>query len=179
MGQLSYSALDVALILCKRDLGVQEECRFLLTFWETKRRFLEWKYQSSKRRFVQDTQYWIYYLQDKDRLDDEFSDIVKAAENNGMGLEVEDYWHDLDDIDILFKEMYIQMTFFEKKKYIRKSMRQMLKKYRLKRRTAKVVEKMERYVRFYEMQMIVSRKKIDSLGAVPLDQPITFRLNEM
>ena len=55
----------------------------------------------------------------------------------------------------------------------------MLKKYRLKRRTAKVVEKMERYVRFYEMQMIVSRKKIDSLGAVPLDQPITFRLNEM
>ena len=58
-------------------------------------------------------------------------------------------------------------------------MRQMLKKYHLKRRTAKVVEKMERYVRFYEMQMIVNRKKIDSLGAVPLDQPITFRLNEM
>lgn len=176
MGQLSYSALDIAVILCKRDLGIREESQFLLEFWDAKRRFLDWKYQSNKRRFLQDVQYWIHYLGDKAQLDAEFAEIVKDAEKNGSGMEVEGYWHDLDEVDILFKEMYIQMTFFEKKKYIRKSMRQLLKKYHLRRRTAKIVEKMERYIKFYELQMIVNRKPISDIRTIPLDQPITFRL---
>ena len=65
MGQLSYSALDMAVILCKKNLGIREECQFLLDFWRSERRFLEWKYQSNKRRFLQDTQYWMHYLNDK------------------------------------------------------------------------------------------------------------------
>lgn len=178
MGQLSYSALDMAVILCKKELGIREECQFLLDFWESKRRFLEWKYQSNKKRFLQDTQYWIHYLNDKQQIDCEFADIVKAAENNGTELEVEDYWRDLDEVDILFKEMYLDIAFFRKTKYIRKSMRQLLAKYHLKRRTAKIVEKIESYVRFYEMEMIVNRKRIFDLNAVPLDQLITFRLHD-
>lgn len=176
MGQLSYSALDIAVILCKRDLGIQEESRFLLEFWDSKRRFLEWKYQSNKRRFLQDVQYWIHYLNDKNQIDAEFSDIIKDGESNGSRMDIEDYWHDTDEIDILFKEMYIQMTFFEQKKYIRKSMRQLLKKYHLRRRTAKIVEKIEQYIRFYELQMIINRRPIADIRMIPLDQPITFRL---
>ena len=78
MGQLSYSALDMAVILCKKNLGIREECQFLLDFWRSERRFLEWKYQSNKRRFLQDTQYWMHYLNDKEQLDYDFADIVKA-----------------------------------------------------------------------------------------------------
>lgn len=178
MGQLSYSALDMAVILCKKDLGIREECQFLLDFWQSKQRFLEWKYQSNRRKFVQDTQYWIHYLNNKEQLDCEFADIVKAAENNGTKLEVEDYWRDLDEVDILFKKMYLDMVFFRKTKYVRKSMRQLLAKYHLKRRTAKIVEKIEGYVRFYEMEMIVNRKRIFDLNAIPLNQLITFRLRE-
>ena len=176
MGQLSYSALDMAVILCKKELGIREECQFLLDFWESKRRFLEWKYQSNKKRFLQYTQYWIHYLNDTQQLDCEFADIGKAAENNGTELEVEDYWRDLDEVDILFKEMYLDIAFFRKTKYVRKSMRQLLARYRLKRRTAKIVQKIESYVRFYEMEMIVNRKRIFDLNAVSLDQLITFRL---
>lgn len=95
MGQLSYSALDMAVILCKKNLGIREECQFLLDFWQSERRFLEWKYQSNKRRFLQDTQYWMHYLNDKEQLDYDFADIVKAAENNGTEIEVEDYWRDI------------------------------------------------------------------------------------
>ena len=148
----------------------------MLDFWESKRRFLEWKYQSNKKRFLQDTQYWIHYLNDKDQLDCEFMDIVKVTENNGTELKVEDYWRDLDEVDILFKQMYLDIAFFRKTKYVRKSMCQLLAKYHLKRRTAKIVEKIESYVRFYEMEMIVNRKRIFDLNAVSLDQLITFRL---
>lgn len=51
-------------------------------------------------------------------------------------------------------------------------------RYHLKRRTAPMVDKMERYVRFYEMEMIVNRKRISDLSSIPLDQPITFRLRD-
>lgn len=176
MGQLSYSALDMAVILGKKNLGIREECQFLLDFWQSERRFLEWKYQSNKRRFLQDTQYWMHYLNDKEQLDYDFTDIIKAAGNNGTQIEVEDYWRDLDEVDIVFKEMYLDMAFFRKTKYVRKSMRQLLARYHLKRRTAPMVDKMERYVRFYEMEMIVNRKRISDLSSIPLDQPITFRL---
>lgn len=178
MGQLSYSALDMAVILCKKELGIREECQFLLDFWQSKRRFLEWKYQSNKKRFLQDTQYWIHYLNDKEQIDCEFADIVKAAENNGTELEVEDYWRDLDEVDILFKKMYLDMVFFRKTKYVRKSMRQLLARYRLKRRTAKIVHKIESYVRFYEMEMIVNRNQIFDLRSIPLDHIITFQLHD-
>ena len=79
-------------------------------------------------------------------------------------------------MDIVFKEMYLDMAFFRKTKYVRKSMRQLLARYHLKRRTAPMVDKMERYVRFYEMEMIVNRKRIFDLSSIPLDQLITFRL---
>ena len=118
----------------------------------------------------------MHYLNDKEQLDYDFSDIVKAAENNGTQIEVEDYWRDLDEVDIVFKEMYLDMAFFRKTKYVRKSMRQLLARYHLKRRTAPMVDKMERYVRFYEMEMIVNRKRIFDLSSIPLDQLITFRL---
>ncbi len=176
MSQLSYSALDLAVILCKRDLGIQEEMQFLLEFWQTKRGFLEWKYQCNKRRFLQDVQYWICYINDKDGLDAEFITIVKDAQYHTYDMEAADHWNDLDEIDILFKDMYIQMNFFEKKRYIRKSMRQLLKKYHLRKRTAKIVEKMEQYIRFYGFKLIVNRKQISDITKIPLDQPITFRL---
>lgn len=67
------------------------------------------------------------------------------------------------------------MGYDRKTKYVRKSMRQLLEKYHLKRRTAQIVEKMERYVRFYEIEMIVNLKRIWDLSSIPLAQLITFR----
>lgn len=178
MAQLSYSALDMAVILCKKNLGIREECQFLLDFWQSERRFLEWKYQSNKRRFLQDTQYWMHYLNDKEQLDYDFADIVKAAENNGTQIEVEDYWRDLDEVDIVFKEMYLQMKFFAKRTPMKRSMRELLARYQRKRRNPQLIEKMERYVRFYGMEMLVNRKRISDLSSIPLDQLITFRLRD-
>ena len=176
MGQLSYSALDMPSFSAKKIWEFVKNANFYWISGGVNEDFWRWKYQSNKRRFLQDTQYWMHYLNDKEQLDYDFADIVKAAENNGTQIEVEDYWRDLDEVDIVFKEMYLDMAFFRKTKYVRKSMRQMLAKYHLKRRTASIVEKMERYVRFYEMEMLVNRKRISDLSSIPLDQLITFRL---
>lgn len=176
MGQLSYSALDVAIILYKKELGIKDEMKFLSEFWNISKRFLQWKYQSNKRKFILDVQYCIHYLDDKEEFDCEFSKIIIETQKLGTILNEGEYIYELDEIDILFKELYIDLSYFSKTKYIRKSMRQMLKKYHLKKRTQRILDKFEKYIRFYELQMIVNRRKISDIGKIPLDERITFKL---
>ena len=55
---LPYTALDLAVLLSLRDLGVREEAALLEKIWAEEQSFLAPELVASKRTFLLDVAYW-------------------------------------------------------------------------------------------------------------------------
>ena len=100
----SYTALDLAVLLSLRDLGVREEAALLERDWAEEQAFLEPDLIKSKRTFVLDVAYWSLYFREKPCIDREFPMIQRDAAGYGAHLSAKSFLHDFSDLDLYFKE---------------------------------------------------------------------------
>lgn len=109
---LPYTALDLAVLLSLRDLGVREEAALLERVWAEEQAFLEPDLIKSKRTFVLDVAYWSLYFREKPCIDREFPMIQRDAAGYGAHLSAESFLHDFSDLDLYFKEVRFRLRFF-------------------------------------------------------------------
>lgn len=149
---LPYTALDLAVLLSLRDLGVREEAALLEKIWTEEQSFLAPELVASKRTFLLDVAYWALYLREKPCIDREFPMIQQDAVDCGANLSKDAFLSDFSNLDLYFKGVRFRLRFFSDSGYIRIKFRTLLKEYGYRRRSVKLLEHMEQCMAFYQLQ---------------------------
>lgn len=173
---LPYTALDLAVLLSLRDLGVREEAALLERVWAEEQGFLEPDLIKSKRTFVLDVAYWSLYLREKPCIDREFPMIQRDAAGCGTHLSAESFLHDFSDLDLYFKEVRFRLRFFSDCGYVRIKLRTLLKQYGYRRRSPKLLDHLEQCMTFYRLQPNLRGGIPCKLSEISVDEMVVFRL---
>lgn len=175
---LSYTALDLALLLNHRDLGAREEAALLEKIWAEGQPFLAPDLVKSRRTFLLDVAYWSLYLREKPWIDREFPIIQRDAADCGAYLSEESFLSDFSDLDLYFKEVRYRLRFFSDCGYVRIKLRTLLKQYGYRRRSAKLLEHLEQCMAFYHLQPYLRGGIPCKLSEISVDEMVVFRLSE-
>ena len=175
---LPYTALDLAVLLSLRDLGVREEAALLERVWAEEQAFLEPDLIKSKRTFVLDVAYWSLYFREKPCIDREFPMIQRDAAGYGAHLSAKSFLHDFSDLDLYFKEVRFRLRFFSDCGYVRIKLRTLLKQYGYRRRSPKLLEHLEQCMAFYQLRPYLRGGIPCELSEISVDEMVVFRLGE-
>lgn len=175
---LPYTALDLAVLLSLRDLGVREEAALLERFWAEERGVLAPEMTKSRRAFLLDVAYWSLYLREKPSIDREFPMIQRDAADCGARLSESEFLSDFSDLDLYFKEMRFRLRFFSDCGYIRIKLRTLLKRYGYRRRSTKLLNHLEQCMAFYRLNPYLRGSVPCKLSEISIDEMVVFRLCE-
>lgn len=175
---LSYTALDLAVLLSLRDLGAREEAALLEKFWAEERGFLVPELTKSKRAFLLDVAYWSLYLREKPCIDREFPMIQRDAANCGAHLSEAKFLSDFSDLDLYFKKVRFNLRFFSDCGYVRIKLRTLLKRYGYRRRSTKLLDHLEQCMAFYRLNPYLRGAVPCKLSEISIDEMVIFRLFE-
>ncbi len=128
MKELLYSALDLAIIIDKMQLGCQEESHLIDLIWDGEKPFLPEKYRNNKRRLISDIMYWLTYLYEKPIFDKEFQAVQNDCENGNHAIEADRYITDFSNLDLFFKRVRIRILYCEDK-YVKIKLRTLVTNY--------------------------------------------------
>lgn len=176
MEELCYSALDLAAIISRMELGCRAKAGFLERVWDGERAFLQKMYRENKRQLILDVNYWLTYLRDKSAIDAEFPIIQKDALTLGNELPVDTYVGDCSGLDLFFKSTRLRILYSGGKDYVRIKRRTLLARYGYKRLSPVLVEHFNRCIYFYHLQPYVrdgGECRIEDTG---IDDMIIFRI---
>ena len=175
---LPYTALDLAVLLSLRDLGVREEAALLEQIWGEEQAFLAPDLVKSRRTFLLDVAYWSLYLREKPCIDREFPVIQRDASDCGAHLSEEAFLSDFSDLDLYFKEVRFRLRFFSECNYVRVKLRTLLKQYGYRRRSVKLLEHLKQCMAFYRLNPYLRGGVPCELSQVSVDEMVVFRLAE-
>lgn len=175
---LPYTALDLAVLLSLRDLGVREEAALLEQIWGEEQAFLAPDLVKSRRTFLLDVAYWSLYLREKPCIDREFPMIQRDAADCGTHLSEAEFLSDFSDLDLYFKEMRFRLRFFSDCGYVRIKLRTLLKRYGYRRRSTKLLEHLEQCMTFYRLKPYLRGAVPCKLSEISIDEMVVFRLYE-
>lgn len=176
MEELCYSALDLAAIISRMELGCRAKAGFLERVWDGERAFLQKMYRENKRQLILDVNYWLTYLRDKSAIDAELPIIQKDALTLGNELPVDTYVGDCSGLDLFFKSTRLRILYSGGKDYVRIKRRTLLARYGYKRLSPVLVEHFNRCIYFYHLQPYVrdgGECRIEDTG---IDDMIIFRI---
>lgn len=175
---LPYTALDLAVLLSLRDLGIREVAALLDTIWAEERDFLAPDLVKSKRAFLLDVAYQSLYLREKPCIDREFPMLQRDAADCGTHLSKDEFLSDFSNLDLYFKKVRFRLRFFSDCGYVRIKLRTLLKQYGYRRRSAKLLEHLEQCMAFYQLQPYLRGAVPCKLSEISIDEMVVFRLYE-
>jgi len=176
MQGLCYSALDIAVIVSSMQLGCRDESRILDRIWEGEKAFLDIPYRANQRKFILDTYHWLQYFYDKPVIDKEFPAIQKDLAYSNRTLQADQLTSDFSDLDLFFKSIRLRILYIGKQDYVRIKLRTLLKRYGLKRRSQKFIDKFLLCIWFYQLQIYLPGNKECDIRKVNVDDTIIFRI---
>ena len=163
-----YTALDIGVILSSANLTVIEFSNTLKKISENEKDLIALKYKNDRRKLFLAASYWSYYFVDKEALDAEFPAIKKLLST--------DFTADYSDLDLFFKSIRLRILYIGKQDYVRIKLRTLLKRYGLKRRSQKFIDKFLLCIWFYQLQIYLPGNKEFDIRKVNVDDTIIFRI---
>ena len=163
-----YTALDLGVILSKANLTVIEFSNVLKQIAENEKDLIALKYKNDRRKLFLAASYWSYYFVDKEALDAEFPAIKKLLSTKDIKISDGDFTADYSDLDLFFKSIRLRILYIGKQDYVRIKLRTLLKRYGLKRRSQKFIDKFLLCIWFYQLQIYLpGNKECDILSSIP------------
>lgn len=175
MKELYYSPLDLAAVLRSLNMGAHGEADLMERLWTYDRAFLPSEYRDDKRALILKVDYWQHYLYDKPAIDSEFPAIQKDLRSLGSQTDAEQFISDDMDLDLFFKSLRIRILFLGKQDYARIKLRTLLKVYRYRRRSAKLLAYIQECLTFFHLETYL-RGELCKIDEISLDDMITFRI---
>lgn len=176
MQRLFYTAQDLATIICNEDIGCHAEIDLINKIWEYDRAYLLLDHRNNKRKFILDVFYWINYIHDKPTIDAEIPAVRKDFLSGGQDLLDSDFISEYSDLDLFFKSLRIKILFLKTQNYVRIKLRTLIKQYGYQRRSQKLLQYMNECIYFYHIQPYVRGGIECDIGAISIDEMITFRV---
>ena len=87
-----------------------------------------------------------------------------------------DFTADYSDLDLFFKSIRLRILYIGKQDYVRIKLRTLLKRYGLKRRSQKFIDKFLLCIWFYQLQIYLPGNKECDIRKVNVDDTIIFRI---
>lgn len=171
-----YTALDIGVILSKANLTVIEFSNTLKKISENEKDLIALKYKNDRRKLFLAASYWSYYFVDKEALDAEFPAIKKLLSTKDLKISDDDFTADYSDLDLFFKSIRLRILYIGKQDYVRIKLRTLLKRYGLKRRSQKFIDKFLLCIWFYQLQIYLPGNKECDIRKVNDDDTIIFRI---
>lgn len=175
MEKLCYSALDIAAIINSMDLSCQAQANFLNQIWENEKPFLQKTYRNDKHKMVSEVFYWLTYLSDKMKIDEELPTIQKDVQASGREINESDYSADLD-LTLFFKSARLRILYGGGKDYVRIKRKTLMAGYDYKKLTAELAEHFNQCIYFYHLQPSVKQKVKSNIKETRVDDMIVFRV---
>lgn len=175
MQQLFYQPQDIAWIIRSWSLDIQERFRFIDFIWKYEREYLSSKCQCNKRKFIQEIQNWMDYLNNQIDYKMEISKIKLDFVCIGSTLELanDNYFR---EADMFFKTLRLRILYFENRGYVTMKFRTVLRKYGYKRRSGKILMYFKRCLVFYHIQTYLCNNVECDIEEIDLDDRIIFRV---
>jgi len=176
MRNFVYSSLDVAVIIHKLNVGIQEQSRIINVIWNIDKSFLQYEYWYNKRIFILDVYYWLNYIADKKNLDAEFPIIQRDIQAVNGKVADEEFVSDFSQLDLFFKSVRIMIITGQRENCVKIKLRTMLKRYGCKRRSQKLLEYFYECMDVYHLKTYLKGGKPCDISKVKLDDMIIFRI---
>ncbi|PWM79564.1 MAG: hypothetical protein DBY32_01470 [Phascolarctobacterium sp.] len=176
MQNLYYTPLDIAAIIKSLDLKYSDKQNFITAIFIREQDKLVLKYRSNFRNLFLSISYWGHYLQNKDSIDAEFPAIKKSLDSMNIKILEDDFITDYSDLDLFFKSIRLRTLYLSEKDYVKIKLRTLLKRYGLKRRSAKFIEQFTQCLQFYKLQIYLRGKQECDIRTVNIDDIIIFRV---
>ena len=176
MGELNYSALDIAVFVSSMDLPCREESRVIEDIWAGENELLSSRYKDNLRQFILDVRYWLNYFYEKPVLDREFPAVQKDLSRMEHSFCVGEYFSDFTDLDLFFKALRIRILYCGEK-YVRIKLRTLLARYGYKRRTPQLMAHIEHSLQFFHLEAALRGGVPCSIRDIALDDMLTFRVS--
>ena len=109
-------------------------------------------------------------------LDAEFPAIKKLLSTKDIEISDGDFTADYSDLDLFFKSIRLRILYIGKQDYVRIKLRTLLKRYGLKRRSQKFIDKFLLCIWFYQLQIYLPGNKECDIRKVNVDDTIIFRI---
>lgn len=176
MQNLYYTPLDIAAIINSLDLRNSDKENLIIAIHIKEQDRLIQKYRNNLRTLFLKVLYWGHYLQNKEALDAEFPAIKKLLTAKDIEISDGDFTADYSDLDLFFKSIRLHILYIGKQDYVRIKLRTLLKRYGLKRRSQKFIDKFLLCIWFYQLQIYLPGNKECDIRKVNVDDTIIFRI---
>ncbi|WP_312652595.1 hypothetical protein [Proteiniclasticum sp.] len=170
------TAFDVAVYIKTANFPIKQEYGILESIWERREELLAAKYKAEKKQFLNLIRHEMNKLDGSLDYVDEINYILKEMGSKYLLCDQE---FEQDVIASYFKVIKIQLLLTPGKKYCRIKLRTIIRSFGYKRRTASLVEYMNKTINALGLKTYVRGLERCNIRDVSLDQVIIVRLKNM
>ncbi len=169
------TAFDVAVYIKKANLPIKEEYEILDSLWERREDLLAAKYKIEKKQFINLFRHEMNKMDGNLDCVDEINLILKEM---GSKYLLSDQEFEQDVIASYFKVIKLKLSLTPGKKYCRIKLRTIITSFGYKRRTALLVEYINRTINALGLKTYVRGSEHCNIGDISLDKVIIIRLKQ-
>lgn len=170
------TAFDVAVYIKTANLPIKQEYAILDSMWERREELIAEKYKTEKKQFINLIRNEINKLDGSLDCVDEINYILREMGSKYLLCDQE---FEQDVITSYFKVIKLQLILTPGKNYCRIKLRTIIRSFGYKRRTASLVEYMNRTINALGLMIYVRGRVHCSISDISLDQVIIVRLKNM
>lgn len=174
MSKYLFTPFDIALFFKYSDFTLSDEKYIRDDIWENRYEILEPKYRNNKYKFIKQVNNYIQMIDDN--YVDEFDAINRTLSDLGSDYEFGEYEEDENYIEAYFRLMKLKLSYLEGCDYIRLKLRTLLRNFGYKRRTEKLVLRINRSVKKLKLECSLRCREKCNIGEISLDDMIVIRL---
>jgi len=168
-----YTPFDVAVYIKTENLTIKEEYIILESLWKRRNGLLGAQYNKEKKQFLNLFKHELHKL---DGILDCADEINLILQEMGSKYRVGELEFEQDVIESYFKVIKLRLTFTPGKDYCRIKLRTLIGSFGYKRRTAALVEYINRTINSLGLKTFLRGWEQCDIGEVSLDKVIIIRL---
>ncbi len=168
-----YTPFDIALYFSSANLTISEEQSVLMSIWNQRETLLASEYRKEKKFFINSLKHELHKLEGTLDCTDELNLILREL-GSIFSLDASNYEQDV--IESYFKTIKLRLTYTPDVTFYKIKLRNLIKIFGYKRRTASLVDYINKTIIALNLKMYLRDKKPCDVGSVSLDEIIIIRL---
>ncbi len=177
MTEMHYDPIHLACIILQKDLGARAGLELINWVFAEEQEFLHPDYRRDKKALMSKTLYWVDYLTDKVKIDQEFPAIARDFISTGLPMAEEQYVSEYPELDLFFMSMRLRLRYLDPQGYARMKLRTLLKGYGYKRRSRELIQRLRESMDFYRIRSYLRGEVECDIWEIDVDDMITFRVD--
>jgi len=173
---LFYTPLDIAIFLFVSNFAQSEEREVIQGIWEKEIKSIQTEYRMSKILFKRHIYFELAKLDDARNGFNEINELDILLKDTGQTFDISSIINEQEIIEHYFKTIKLELTYNKRNSYRKIKLRQLLKQFGYKRRSAKLVDDMRHVINTLGLKTYLKNRILCDIGEISIDDMIMLRL---